>query len=101
MLTINGKYCASNQYLSGGDKVIELIKMTETNPELERKNASKVWKSLTQECLPGRNRDLDYWWRLTGFHLASMVDNANYSTEKQYQALLFHYHMIASSSTFL
>ncbi|CAH0054696.1 unnamed protein product [Clonostachys solani] len=68
--------------------------MTDINSKLERENASKVWKSLIQECLPDRNRDLDYWWGLTGFHLASMVDNANYSIEKQYQALLFHYHMI-------
>ncbi|KAL4746285.1 hypothetical protein BDW72DRAFT_197826 [Aspergillus terricola var. indicus] len=54
---------------------------------------SKAWETLSR-CLPPRNADLDYWWALTGAHLALMLEAAGYSTEKQYEALLFHYHWI-------
>ncbi|KAH8589371.1 dimethylallyl tryptophan synthase GliD1 [Bisporella sp. PMI_857] len=50
-----------------------------------------AWKTLNQ-VLPSRTPDLDYWWAFTGRHLAVMVDAADYAIEKQYEALLFHYH---------
>ncbi|KAG8158444.1 hypothetical protein KVR01_011566 [Diaporthe batatas] len=60
----------------------------------DRAHATPVWKALAHECLPSRGRDLDHWWNITGFHLANLIDRAGYSTERQYQVLLFHYHNI-------
>lgn len=61
-------------------------------------NDTKVWKSLVETCLPlGLNRDVDFWWDLTGRHMAQMVAAAGYSVERQYEILLFHYHWIVSS----
>lgn len=50
----------------------------------------KAWKAL-YKYLPGSNEDHDFWWRLTGRHLASLLEAADYPLEKQYEALLFHY----------
>ncbi|KAI1493819.1 dimethylallyl tryptophan synthase GliD1 [Biscogniauxia mediterranea] len=52
---------------------------------------TEAWKALSL-ILPPRNPDYDWWWRLTGQHLAALVEAAGYSPEKQYEALLFHYH---------
>ncbi|ROV98477.1 hypothetical protein VPNG_08538 [Cytospora leucostoma] len=54
---------------------------------------TKAWKSLSQ-WLPPRDVDSDYWWKLTGEHLATMLDAAGYTLQRQYDALLFHYHWI-------
>ncbi|KAL9095873.1 MAG: hypothetical protein Q9165_001870 [Trypethelium subeluteriae] len=55
----------------------------------------KVWTSLVKRCLPpAESRDVDFWWKLTGYHLAVMIDAAGYSLDKQYEVLLFHYHWI-------
>ncbi|KAH6658481.1 dimethylallyl tryptophan synthase GliD1 [Truncatella angustata] len=43
-------------------------------------------------CLPRRDKDNDQWWNLTGKHLAILLEAAEYSLERQYAALLFHYH---------
>ncbi|KAI0199299.1 dimethylallyl tryptophan synthase GliD1 [Astrocystis sublimbata] len=51
------------------------------------------WLALNQ-WLPSRDADSDYWWKLTGEHLARMLEAAGYTTERQYSALLFHYHLI-------
>ena len=56
---------------------------------------TRVWEALAS-LLPSQGPDCDYWWKLTGKHLASMVDAAGYSTERQYEALLFHYHWMVS-----
>lgn len=56
----------------------------------------RVWQSL-KKCLPStKDENIDFWWHLTGYHLAVMVEAAGYSTEKQYEVLLFHYHWIVS-----
>lgn len=55
--------------------------------------APAVWLAL-KKWLPAQNDDLEYWWGLTGLHLAIMLEAAGYTTEKQYNALLFHYHWI-------
>ncbi|KAF2017048.1 dimethylallyl tryptophan synthase GliD1 [Aaosphaeria arxii CBS 175.79] len=52
---------------------------------------TEAWKALSH-CLPKLNANDEAWWQLTGQHLASLVDAAGYSMEKQYEALLFHYH---------
>ncbi|KHN94378.1 dimethylallyl tryptophan synthase GliD1 [Metarhizium album ARSEF 1941] len=54
---------------------------------------SKAWGSLSK-LLPPRNSDEDFWWKKTGPHLAAMLEAAQYSPERQYDALLFHYHWI-------
>ncbi|KAI1272309.1 dimethylallyl tryptophan synthase GliD1 [Xylaria sp. FL0933] len=53
----------------------------------------KAWVSL-QPLLPSRGSDCDYWWSYTGLHLAHLLDAAGYPTERQIEALLFHYHRI-------
>ena len=55
----------------------------------------QAWRTLSQ-CLPTRDLDSDYWWRLTGRHMAIIVEAAGYAIEKQYEALLFHYHWTVS-----
>ncbi|KAL2824223.1 aromatic prenyltransferase [Aspergillus cavernicola] len=55
--------------------------------------STKAWASLSQ-YLPPRTPDLDYWWSLTGIHLAIMLEAGGYGIEKQYEALLFHYHWV-------
>ncbi|KAF9728935.1 hypothetical protein PMIN06_010359 [Paraphaeosphaeria minitans] len=52
---------------------------------------TKSWQSLSL-LLPQRNPDYDFWWGLTGPHLATMLENAGYSSEKQFEMLLFHFH---------
>lgn len=57
----------------------------------------KVFHSLLKTCLPPpKDKHVDFWWRLTGYHLALMIDAAGYSVQKQYETLLFHYHWIVS-----
>lgn len=56
---------------------------------------ASAWASLSP-WLPSRNADMDYWWKLTGQHLAAMLDAAGYTIEEQYQALLFHFNWIVS-----
>ncbi|PSN60587.1 dimethylallyl tryptophan synthase GliD1 [Corynespora cassiicola Philippines] len=53
--------------------------------------STKVWDALSL-WLPQRNPDYDFWWGLTGPHLATMLENAGYAPEKQFEMLLFHYH---------
>ncbi|KIA75507.1 dimethylallyl tryptophan synthase GliD1 [Aspergillus ustus] len=55
--------------------------------------STKAWEALSP-CLPSRTPDLDYWWALTGTHLAIMLEAGGYSIEKQYEALIFHYHWV-------
>ncbi|KAL4783263.1 aromatic prenyltransferase [Aspergillus varians] len=54
---------------------------------------TKTWEKLSQ-WLPSGNADTEYWWKLTGKHLATMLETAGYSTEAQWEALIFHYHWI-------
>lgn len=58
-----------------------------------KRPSTKVWESL-RPLLPSRGSDCDYWWDLTGLHLAYLIDAAGYSIERQYEALLFHYHRV-------
>ncbi|KAI0449666.1 dimethylallyl tryptophan synthase GliD1 [Xylaria acuta] len=53
----------------------------------------ETWTALSQ-WLPSRNFDCDYWWQLTGRHLAKLLQAAGYSDSKQHEALVFHYHWI-------
>ncbi|KAF3932009.1 hypothetical protein ABW20_dc0103572 [Dactylellina cionopaga] len=65
--------------------------MAKGSTEVHQGQTTKAWRFLSP-LLPSRNPNCDYWWRLTGMHLANMVDAAGYTIEKQYEALLFHYH---------
>ena len=59
-----------------------------------------AWETLAQ-YLPARSPDTDYWWQLTGRHLAVLAEAAGYPIDKQYEVLLFHYHWAVSSMFFL
>lgn len=58
---------------------------------------TKVWQSL-RTCLAPKDPDFEFWWQLTGYHLAHMVEAAGYTIERQYEILLFHYSWIVSYS---
>lgn len=60
----------------------------------------QAWKALSQ-FLPPRDPESNYWWRLSGRHLAAIVEAAGYAIEKQYEALLFHYHWAVSRASAL
>ncbi|KAK8091580.1 hypothetical protein PG997_001941 [Apiospora hydei] len=68
--------------------------MTAAMETLTANGASKaypeVWTKISQ-YLPPRNPQYDFWWQLTGRHLAVMLDSAGYPMERQYEALMFHY----------
>jgi hypothetical protein len=51
----------------------------------------RAWSTI-QQYLPPRNADYDFWWQLTGRHLALLLEKAGYAIERQYEALMFHYH---------
>ena len=59
------------------------------------KPSTHAWQTLSQ-YLPPRDHDSDFWWNLTGRHLAGIVEAAGYSLDKQYEALLMHYHWTVS-----
>lgn len=72
--------------------------MTATNGVFSHKRSlsdggysTQAWRVLFQ-TLPSRGPDTDAWWRLTGRHLAVLLDAAAYPIEKQYECLLYHYH---------
>ena len=54
---------------------------------------AEAWAALSQ-LLVSRSSDTDYWWALTGPHLATMAEAAGYPIEQQYEQLLFLYHWI-------
>ncbi|OJJ07406.1 hypothetical protein ASPVEDRAFT_202196 [Aspergillus versicolor CBS 583.65] len=58
---------------------------------LHVKDDSSVWESLSR-WLPSRDNDSNYWWNVTGPHMAAMLEEAGYSKERQYENLLIHYH---------
>lgn len=64
------------------------------NGHIQNQKPSKAWQSLVKTCLPPQDQDVEFWWQLTGYHLAKMIEAADYSIERQYEILLFHYHWI-------
>lgn len=52
---------------------------------------TKAWTTLSQ-LLPTRDANSNFWWAVTGLQLSLMLDAAGYPIERQYEALLFHYH---------
>jgi len=66
-----------------------------STPASSTKEPTKAWVAIFQ-WLPARTPDSDYWWRLTGPHLAAMVQQAGYPLEKQIEALIFHYNWSVS-----
>ena len=49
---------------------------------------------MVSRWLPPRNADCNYWWQLTGQHLATMLFEAGYSVHEQYEGMIFHYHWV-------
>ncbi|KAI1288308.1 aromatic prenyltransferase [Xylaria venustula] len=66
--------------------------MTGVN-SIQNEGQPKVWQSLGL-CLAPQDYNVRFWWQLTGYHLAHMVESAGYTIERQYEILLFHYHWI-------
>lgn len=60
------------------------------------RGVTPVWAAL-KKWLPQQESNLQYWWDLTGQHLATMLEAGGYSVEEQYNALLFHNSWIVSS----
>lgn len=54
---------------------------------------ASIW-SMVSRWLPPRNADCDYWWQVTGPHLATMLFEAGYSIHEQYEGMIFHYHLV-------
>ncbi|MCJ1375903.1 hypothetical protein MMC20_007141 [Loxospora ochrophaea] len=50
--------------------------------------------TLINKCLPPKNPDFCFWWRRTGAPFGILLQNAGYSTDAQYQHLLFYYQSI-------
>ncbi|KAI9644286.1 hypothetical protein NHQ30_007642 [Ciborinia camelliae] len=69
---------------------IVVDKLAPTGPE----TASTVWNSVSK-WLPKRNENCDFWWQSTGPQLCALLFQAGYSVDQQYEALIFHYHIIA------
>jgi hypothetical protein len=57
----------------------------------KRSGDLSVFETISR-WLPRRNPDADYWWDLTGPHMAAMFEEAGYSKERQYENLLIHYY---------
>ena len=57
--------------------------------------SSPVWDAVSQ-WLAVTNPDMEYWWKLTGPYISHMMQAAGYTSETQYNALLFHYQWIVS-----
>ncbi|KAF5642997.1 hypothetical protein F25303_6369 [Fusarium sp. NRRL 25303] len=52
-----------------------------------------VWQKINK-WLPRRGARQDFWWDVTGRHLATMLHEAGYPLSRQYECLLFHYYVI-------
>ncbi|KAJ0120537.1 hypothetical protein J7T55_015266 [Diaporthe amygdali] len=66
--------------------------VSKTNGHTKAKQM-QAWKGLSQ-CLPARDADTEYWWQLTGRQLATLLDAAGYSVERQYEVLVFHHQWV-------
>lgn len=61
--------------------------------DLSVAGTTSIW-SMVSRWLPRRNADCDYWWQLTGPHLATMLCEAEYSIHEQYEGMILHYHFV-------
>ncbi|KZL75004.1 dimethylallyl tryptophan synthase 1 [Colletotrichum tofieldiae] len=64
---------------------------TKDNPKPEL--TTSVFPSVSK-WLPPRDEHSDYWWAMAGPHFATLLRNAGYSLQDQYEALLFVYHQV-------
>lgn len=58
---------------------------------------SQAWLGLAQ-CLPPRDPDTEFWWQTTGGQLATLLEAAGYSVERQYEVLVFHHQWVVSDA---
>jgi DMATS type aromatic prenyltransferase len=52
-----------------------------------------AWKTL-DKWLPPFSEDEDWWWQTLGGHLVTLLNNAAYDLNEQYEALLFLYRWV-------
>jgi DMATS type aromatic prenyltransferase len=57
------------------------------------KKRAPVWQRINK-WLPPRDAHQDFWWDVTGQHLATMLHEAGYPLSRQYECLMFHYYII-------
>lgn len=55
--------------------------------------AQPAWKTLNK-WLPPFSEDKDWWWKTLGQHLITLLTQANYDLNEQYEALLFLYRWV-------
>jgi DMATS type aromatic prenyltransferase len=54
----------------------------------------EIWKSLST-FLPNDNEDHQFWWKVTGRHVARMLHEAKYPVKRQVELLMFQrYHVV-------
>ncbi|MCJ1306631.1 hypothetical protein MMC25_000274 [Agyrium rufum] len=56
-------------------------------------NEAPIWDKINQWLSP-RDSNQDFWWSVTGRHLATMLHEAGYPLHRQYEYLLFHYYVV-------
>lgn len=57
--------------------------------------SSQAWKTLERALHPSSS-SFEFWWRTTGFILATLLEEAGYDIHSQYSILLFHFQHIAA-----
>ena len=57
------------------------------------KQKAPVWQKINKWLSP-RDAHQDFWWDVTGQHLATMLHEAGYPLSRQYECLMFHYYII-------
>ncbi|KAK2845257.1 hypothetical protein FQN49_005899 [Arthroderma sp. PD_2] len=57
------------------------------------KGTTSAWDNVSR-WLPVRNENCTFWWLKTGPQLAALLLQSGYNIHQQYEALLFHYHVV-------
>ncbi|EFR01082.1 hypothetical protein MGYG_04085 [Nannizzia gypsea CBS 118893] len=60
---------------------------------MDANEAPSAWENVSR-WLPARNENYTFWWLKTGPQLAALLLQSGYSIHQQYEALLFHYHVV-------
>ncbi|KAI4090508.1 MAG: hypothetical protein L6R37_007866 [Teloschistes peruensis] len=78
----------------GDDSVVKSDLIFQHQSEIA-KHPAAAWDVLDAYLRP-RDENSAFWWRATGYVLAEMLAQADYSPHGQYGCLLFHLHFVVS-----